>query len=68
MHKILKVLFEVLLLYAENIIATLEEKPSKSGPQGSVRVYINWEADLSQRPMRARIAGTTVPFISQFLA
>lgn len=50
-------------VFAENIIATLEEKPSKSGPQGAVRVYSNWEADLTQRPMRARIAGIDIFFI-----
>ena len=55
-----------MVYFAENMIVTLEEKPSKSGPQGAVRVYSNWEHDLSQpmKPMRARIAGMEAAFFN----
>ena len=54
-----------MVYFAENMIVTHEEKPSKSGPQGAVRVYSNWEHDLSQpmKPMRARIAGMEPVFL-----
>ena len=35
----------------------MEEKPSITGSQRWVRVYIHWRSDLSQQPMRVSIAG-----------
>ncbi len=43
--------------FSADVIATLEERSSRAG-QDTVRVYCHWQADLTQYPMRARIAGT----------
>lgn len=51
------VILPMCVCFSDNFIATLEEKPSKFGTQGYVRVYLNWMADLTQHPMRARMAG-----------
>ena len=44
----------------DDYIATLEgtvERAAKHSSHFNVRVYINWTADLTEHPIRARVAG-----------
>ncbi|XP_071522877.1 BLOC-2 complex member HPS3 isoform X3 [Panulirus ornatus] len=52
------------LVYCEtgNFVATLETKPARhGGDHRYVRVYLHWDQDNSNQPMRARIAGRVTP-------
>lgn len=44
----------VIFCIPDDFIATLE---GSSKSEGAVRVYLNWKADLTKYPMRARVAG-----------
>ncbi|KAK4302345.1 hypothetical protein Pmani_025562 [Petrolisthes manimaculis] len=52
------------LVYCEtgNFVVTLETKPARHGGDHKyVRVYLNWDHDNTNQPMRARIAGRVTP-------
>ncbi|XP_027229784.1 BLOC-2 complex member HPS3 isoform X1 [Penaeus vannamei] len=52
------------LAYCEtgNYVCTLETKPARhGGDHRYVRVYLNWDQDNTNQPMRARIAGRVTP-------
>lgn len=45
-----------------NFVVTLETKPARhGGDHRYVRVYLNWEQNSTNQPMRARIAGRVTP-------
>ncbi|XP_045621945.1 BLOC-2 complex member HPS3 isoform X2 [Procambarus clarkii] len=52
------------LVYCEtgNFVVTLETKPARhGGDHRYVRVYLHWDQDNTNQPMRARIAGRVTP-------
>lgn len=50
------------ITFKGNYVCTLETKPARhGGDHRYVRVYLNWDQDNTNQPMRARIAGRVTP-------
>lgn len=52
----------MIIFFSGNYVCALESKPARHGGDHTyVRVYLNWDSDVDNQPMKARIAGKVTP-------